>query len=129
MCVSHKSISWNSDPLKRTWLFFKVKTLQRNGTLFSLLTICWHIQVNYFSIQRNTCPFHKSISWNYYHFKRTWLSFHVELLQRKGTPFSLLTKRWHILIKNFSVQRVRNVCFSQKYFMKFWPIKKNVIIF
>ena len=34
MCISKKSISWNSHTFKITWLSFKVKRLQRKGTLF-----------------------------------------------------------------------------------------------
>ena len=34
-------------------IIFKIKILQRRGTLFSLLTIRWHIQIKYFFFPRN----------------------------------------------------------------------------
>ena len=174
MCVSHKSISWNTYTFKSTWLSFKVKLLQRKRRLFSLLTnfdisqtMAYHFTETHvhFSLkhflkflsfeknviifqykasteQRNPCAFitkafheipllsmkmiifqrkdspekrntvlslvksltypikrviysekdmcvsDKSISWNSYSFKRTWLSFKVKFLQRQGAQFS-----------------------------------------
>ena len=54
MLVSHESISWNSTTFKWTWWSLKVR-LQRQGTLFSLLTILWHIPINGLSFQRKAC--------------------------------------------------------------------------
>ena len=96
-------------PFKRMWLSFKLEFLQRKRTLFSLLTIIWHIANNGLSFQSKTCVFlKKAFFWNSYSFKRTCLSFKVDFLPRKRTLFSLLTILWHIPNIGFSIQR--NTC-------------------
>ena len=105
----------DSYPFQRMWLSFKVKLLQRKGTLFSLLTIHWHIQIKNFYFQSNKCAFHKSISWNSYHFKRSWLSSKVKPLQINPTLFSLLRICWHIHIRYFSFPRNECTFFTKAY--------------
>ena len=107
MWVSHKSISWNSDPLKRTWLFFKDSTEKWNTVLMFNNTLTYPNQIFLFS-EECICVSHKSISWNSYPLKRTWLSFKVNLLHRKGTLLKLLNILCHIPNNGLTFQR--NTC-------------------
>ena len=55
MCISHKTISWNSHSFKRTWLSFKVKYLQTQGhSSHSNNSVTYD---NVLSFQSNTCAF------------------------------------------------------------------------
>ena len=85
MCVSHKSLSWNIYPFKRTRLSFKVKLLERieHCSNFEQYLDIFQTMDSLFRV--DMCVFHKSISWNSYPFKRTWLSFNVMLEHRKWT--------------------------------------------
>ena len=107
MWVAHKSISWNSHIQKNVIIFLSKVSTETSNTVL-ILTILWHITNNIFSFQRNTCVSHKSISWNSFTFKWTWLSFKEKLLHRKGTLFSLLTILWHITNRHFSLES--NTC-------------------
>ena len=105
-------------------IIFQRKVSTETKNTFLILTILWHITNNVFSFQRNTCVSQKSISWNSFTFKWTWLSFKVKLLQRKGTLFSLLPILWYIPNRGFSFQS--NTCaFLTKHFMKLFCFQRT----
>ena len=71
---------------------------------------------------------HKSITWNSYPFKTTWLSFKKKLLERKWTLLSIWKELWHILNLGFSFQN--NTCaFVTKAFHEIFTLSNDVIIF
>ena len=94
-------------------------TLNRTVTYPKLGVLIWELHM---------CFSHKSISWNSYPFKTTWLSFKKKLLERKWTLFSLWTELWHIPILGFSFQN--NTCaFVPKAFHEIFTLSNDVIIF
>ena len=109
-------------------LSFKVDFLQRKRTLFSLLTLLWHITNNDLSFHSNICVFLTKAFQEIHTFQRTWLSFKVILLQGKETLFSLLTIPSYIANNVFTF--LRNTCaFLTKAFLDILTFQKNVIIF
>ena len=54
--------------------------------------------------ENHLCVSQKSISWNFYPFKSTWLSFKLKVLERKWTLLLHRTVRWHIPNQGFSFQ-------------------------
>ena len=99
MCVSHKSISWKL-LLSKNVIISQSKASTEKWTLFFVLSNLWHIKNNVFSFQRNLRLSQKHFI-KFSCFQRTWLSFKIKLLQRKGTLFSLLTVLWHVPNRRF----------------------------
>ena len=105
----------------------KASKEKRNTILSFVKSLTYHKKCLLIS-EKHMCVSHKSISWNSYNFKRTWLSFKVKHLQRKGRVFSLLTN-FDISYTTAYFCREKHVHFSLEHFMKFLCFQKNTIIF
>ena len=90
----------------------KASTEKIKTVLTSSYTLTYAQQRLIFA-EKVMCISYKSVSWRSYTFKRTWLSFKVKILQRKGAHFSLLTILWHIPNNGFYFSE-KDMCVSHK---------------
>ena len=126
MYVSHKNISWNSYPFKRTCLSFKVEFLQGKGTLFSLLTIIWHILNKVFTFLSNTCVLRTKSFFKFLPFQKNVIIFKCKASTDKRktvltSNYSLTYPKQLLLIseKEMSVS-LKSVSWNSYHFKRMW---------
>ena len=88
----------------------------------------WQVQNNCFCFQRNTYVFLTKASTEIHTFQRMWLSFKIQLVQRKAILHSFLTMHWNFPITASLSEK--HVCvFLTKASNEIDTLSKNVIIF
>ena len=116
-------------PFQKNVIIFKSKaSIEKRKTVLTSNNSL-NITKNGFSFPSNTWVcFSEEHFLEFLPFKRMWLYFKVEFLQRKRTLFSLLRILWHIANNGLSFQ-INTCVFLTKAFLRILTLQQNIIIF